>query len=347
MDYNLSVIDRMTERFVTYIDSGFGLLQPDVAYLTTILVTLDIVLAGLFRALLNDQYMPINTIQKTLYIGFFAFILNNYQTLANLIYLSFAQLGVKAGQATFSADKLLKPAFIAETGMTLGVSLIKEAGEQFFSWSFEASKISAVILFFAGLFVMVTFLILAVHIFVALIEFKLTTLIGFILVPFALFKKTTFLADRVLNNVVNSGLKLMILGIITGIGSSIFQTLTLSDKDITLEEAASAVLASLAILILSFSITRLSQAMVLGTPMLDTSPVVQAQRTIQTMANTTTQTVQTATRAAADVTRPLYHSSASTPQETATAGSLAESHSLHTDLETKQSTTNNTKGPKA
>ena len=35
---DLNVIDQFTSTFVTYIDSGFGLLGPDVAFLTTILI---------------------------------------------------------------------------------------------------------------------------------------------------------------------------------------------------------------------------------------------------------------------------------------------------------------------
>ena len=45
---DLNVIDMFTQTFVTYIDSGFGLLGPDVAFLTTILIGIDITLAGLF-----------------------------------------------------------------------------------------------------------------------------------------------------------------------------------------------------------------------------------------------------------------------------------------------------------
>ena len=48
---DLNVIDRFTQVFSQYIDSGFGLLVGDVAFLTGILVALDIVLAGLFWAL--------------------------------------------------------------------------------------------------------------------------------------------------------------------------------------------------------------------------------------------------------------------------------------------------------
>jgi type IV secretion system protein TrbL len=34
---DLNVIDQFTSTFTTYIDSGFGLLSPDVAFLTTTL----------------------------------------------------------------------------------------------------------------------------------------------------------------------------------------------------------------------------------------------------------------------------------------------------------------------
>ena len=47
----MGVIDRFLETFMAYIDSGFGLLAGDVAYLTTTLIVIDITLAGLFWAL--------------------------------------------------------------------------------------------------------------------------------------------------------------------------------------------------------------------------------------------------------------------------------------------------------
>ncbi|MGB7244746.1 MAG: P-type conjugative transfer protein TrbL, partial [Sulfitobacter sp.] len=50
---DLNIIDQFTETFVRYIESGFGLLSGDVAFLVSILVAIDIVLAGLFWALLG------------------------------------------------------------------------------------------------------------------------------------------------------------------------------------------------------------------------------------------------------------------------------------------------------
>ena len=47
---DLGVIDRFLNVFSQYIDSGFGLLQGEVAFLTATLVVIDMVLAGLFWA---------------------------------------------------------------------------------------------------------------------------------------------------------------------------------------------------------------------------------------------------------------------------------------------------------
>ena len=70
--------------------------------------------------------------------------------------------------------------------------------------------------------VILCFFVLAVQLFITLIEFKLTTLAGFVLIPFALWNKTSFLAEKVLGNVVSSGIKVLVLAVIVGIGSGLF-----------------------------------------------------------------------------------------------------------------------------
>ena len=87
---NLNIIDKFTETFVHYIDSGFGLLSGDVGFLTTTLVTIDVIMAGLFWALMDEDNVIGQMIRKILYVGFFALLLNNFTSLANIIFSSFA-----------------------------------------------------------------------------------------------------------------------------------------------------------------------------------------------------------------------------------------------------------------
>ena len=76
---DLAIIDRFTETFSRYIDSGFGLLAGDVAFLTSVLVAIDITLAGLFWALMGEDNVPAQLIRKVLYVGFFALLLEQLQ----------------------------------------------------------------------------------------------------------------------------------------------------------------------------------------------------------------------------------------------------------------------------
>src|SRR3546814_1298219 len=85
--------------------------------------------------------------------------------------------------------------------------------------TFFDNFLTIAVLLFAWAIVIITFFILAVQMFVTIIEFKLTSLAGFILVPFSLWNRTSFLAERVLGNVVSSGIKVMVLGVIVGIRS--------------------------------------------------------------------------------------------------------------------------------
>ena len=97
---------------------------------------------------------------------------------------------------------------------------------------------------------LLAFFILAIQLFVTLIKFKLTTLAGFVLIPFGLFGKTAFAAERVLGNVISSGVKVMVLAVIAGIGSTLFSQFTAGSggAQIGIEDAMALVLAALALL---------------------------------------------------------------------------------------------------
>src|SRR5688572_19049584 len=101
---DLNVIDRFLGVFIRYIDSGFGLLGGDVAFLTTVLIGIDITLAGLFWAMGGEDDILFRFLKKILYVGVFALILNNFSLLSEIVFRSFAGLGLTAGGSLLSAD---------------------------------------------------------------------------------------------------------------------------------------------------------------------------------------------------------------------------------------------------
>src|SRR5215468_16157 len=241
---DLAIIDRFTETFSRYIDSGFGLLAGDVAFLTSVLVAIDITLAGLFWAWLGEDNLPAQLIRKVLYVGFFALLLNNFKSLADIVFQSFAGLGLKASGASLTSADLMRPGFVASAGFTASRPLLEKAGELIGITSFFTNFVTIAVLMLAWLIVLLAFFVLSVQLFITIIEFKITVLAGFVLVPFALFGQTAFRAERVLGNVISSGIKMMVMGIVVGIGATLFGNLVHSDGAITLTEAAATILAA-------------------------------------------------------------------------------------------------------
>lgn len=267
---DLNVIDRFLAAFIAYIDSGFGLLGPDVGFLTATLIGIDITLAGLFWAMGGEDNVIGRFLRKILYVGAFAFILNSFSTLADIIFRSFAQAGLTAGGGTLSADDLLKPGRLAGTGFSAAWPLLEQASEMVGFTTFFDNFLTIMVLLFAWALVIVAFFILAVQMFVCILEFKLTSLAGFILVPFALWNRTSFLAERVLGNVVSSGIKVMVLAVIVGIGSNFFTEFTqaLQGQEPDIGQAMSLVLASLSLFGLGIFGPSIASGLVSGAPQL-------------------------------------------------------------------------------
>ncbi|OPE28298.1 type IV secretion system protein, partial [Pseudomonas aeruginosa] len=125
-----------------------------------------------------------------------------------------------------------------------------------------------VVLFIAWLVVILCFFVLAVQLFITLIEFKLTTLAGFVLIPFALWNKTSFLAEKVLGNVVSSGIKVLVLAVIVGIGSGLFAEFQVHPDEPSIDHALVVMLASLALLALGIFGPGIATGLVSGAPQL-------------------------------------------------------------------------------
>lgn len=267
---NLNIIDQFMQAFIRYIDSGFGLLGGDVSFLSRTLIALDITLAGLFWALGGEDNVLGRLIRKILYIGAFAFILNSFSTLSTIIFNSFAQAGLTAGGGTLSADDLLKPGRLAGTGFSAAWPLLQQVNQYLGFTTFFQNFLTIAVLLVAWLIIILAFFILAVQMFVTILEFKLTSLAGFILVPFALWNRTSFLAERVLGNVVSSGIKVMVLAVIVGIGSNYFTQFTtaLQGQQPDIAQAMSLVLASLALFGLGIFGPSIASGLVAGAPQL-------------------------------------------------------------------------------
>src|ERR1700686_2554895 len=270
------IIDQFLGTFTQYIDSGFGLLGGEFGYLATTLAAIDVTLAGLFWAWGADEDILIRLIKKTLFVGVFAFLISNWNNLARIIFESFAGLGLKASGTGLSSADFLKPGKIAQVGLDAGRPILDSISGLMGYVSFFENFIQIAVLLFAWIVVLLAFFILAIQLFITLIEFKLTTLAGFVLIPFGLFGKTAFAAERVLGNVISSGIKVMVLAVIVGIGSTLFSQFTsgFGSNQPNIENAMALVLAALSLLGLGIFGPGIANGIVSGGPQLGAGAAV-------------------------------------------------------------------------
>ena len=264
------VIDHFLDVFTRYIDSGFGMLKPEVAFIATTLIVIDVTLAALFWSWGADDDIIARLVKKTLFVGVFAYIIGNWNNLARIVFESFAGLGLKASGTSFAVADLLRPGKVAQTGLDAGHQLLDSISNLMGWVSFFENFVQIACMLFAWALVLLAFFVLAVQLFVTLIEFKLTTLAGFVLIPFGLFGKSAFMAERVLGNVVSSGIKVLVLAVIIGIGSTLFSEFTRGFNGATpsIDDAMAIVLAALSLLGLGIFGPGIANGLVSGGPQL-------------------------------------------------------------------------------
>jgi type IV secretion system protein TrbL len=275
------VIDRFLDLFARYIDSGFGLIHGDVGFLASSLIVIDVTLAFLFWTWGEGEDIAARLVRKTLQVGFFAFLIANWNGLAKIIYLSFSGIGLKAA-GSGNPDDLLHPGKIAQIGIDAGRPLLDQASLLVGPVGIFTNFVQIAVLLLAWAIVLLAFFIIAIQLFVTLIEFKLTTLAGFVLVPFGLFGRTAFLAERVLGNVMATGIKVLVLAVIIGIGSTIFRDFVIDfgGAQPTLEQVASLALAALTLLGLAIFGPGIASGLISGGPQLGAGAAIATGATV-------------------------------------------------------------------
>lgn len=270
------VIDTFLGTFTQYIDSGFGLLGGEVAFIATTLIVIDVTLAALFWSWGADDDIIARLVKKTMFVGVFAYLIGNWNNLAKIVFDSFSGLGLRAAGTGFTAQDLLRPGKVAQTGLDAARPLL-DAISPLMGWiSVFENLIQIVCLLFAWALVILAFFILAIQLFVTLIEFKLSTLAGFVLIPFGLFGKTAFMAERVLGNVISSGIKVLVLAVIVGIGSTLFSQFTtgFGGQTPSVDDAMAIVLAALSLVGLGIFGPGIASGLVSGGPQLGAGAAV-------------------------------------------------------------------------
>jgi type IV secretion system protein TrbL len=202
-------VNSFLDQFIATADAGFGAISGDINYVLNALIIISVTLSFMQWALAGEAPMA-PLFRKILYVGFFAWLVNNWASLSTIIHRSGAMLGIQAGGGGLTLADLHNPARLGGIGIELFGRTVALAEGMNLLFDF----ISLMTIFIAAVFIMLGFFVLALQIFISLLAFKLGSLAAFVCLPWGVFNGTAWIAKGPLGWVVGSCIRLFILALI-------------------------------------------------------------------------------------------------------------------------------------
>src|SRR3546814_6060875 len=111
-------------------------------------------------------------LRKVLDVGAFAYITNNCNCRASIVFRSFAGLGLTATGPAITMENFLQPGRLAKTGIDDGAPTLEQVGEMAGLPAVFVNLDAIAVMLLAWLVVVLCFFVLAIQLFITQLEFK-------------------------------------------------------------------------------------------------------------------------------------------------------------------------------
>jgi type IV secretion system protein TrbL len=255
--------------FVSAFQGGYSRLQPAINGLLGVLAGIEIVLIGFWWALSGGERLA-NVIKKILFLGFWLWLTTSFQTTSKAFVDSLIQAGLTAGGKPGGYSLLLDPSRIAGYGLQATEALSKALDNIGFD------LVDAIIFGLAYIAIMVSFLVMAIQVFLAVLQYYLLAAVVGILIPFGILPQTKFLAEKAIGAIVSAGVKLMVLAFVMAVVEPVLSNVRFSGTEIKLNELWSVLLTCGGIAFLTWNAPSLVAGLLAGSPSLGAASAAQS-----------------------------------------------------------------------
>ena len=263
-----------------------------------LLAGIELVLIALWWAL-GGNHQIVDAIKKILFLMFWLWIVTNFATLAPQFVYSLVDAGISgAGGAAGGHGIILDPSRIFGAGLE-AIDPIMVLVEDMDDWD----QIGQVLMLWISAFIiLLAFAVVAIQVFLTVLEFYLFLGLSAILLPFGINKHTKFIAEKTLGGVVNYGMKMMVLAFILSVTEPTLTgsiNLTVSNGLIEWNEIFSVMVIAWAIALLAWNAPGVAAGLVSGAPSLSAGTAAQNTVAGTTAGSAVTGAAMGATRSAA------------------------------------------------
>jgi type IV secretion system protein TrbL len=260
-----SILRELLDAFAVVFTGGLARLSPDAMWLLRQCATIELAVLALWWGLSQDDAV-VAFLTKALWFGAFIWLVTAWGPLTQAVVDGFIATGLKAGGGTLTPSAFSDPSAIARYGLE-GTRAVWTQMSSFSGWSGLFSLPQMLFAGIAALLAVLCFFLISIHVFIALLEFYLVAALTLILVPFGVWRHTAFLAERAFGAVIAHGVRLMVLACITSAMLPVLGRLTLPAEP-DFNHLLSFLLASLALLILSWHAPGVAAGIMAGAPVL-------------------------------------------------------------------------------
>jgi type IV secretion system protein TrbL len=258
------------QNFITALSGAYGRIQGFASTLLGILIGIEIVLLGLWTALGGGENV-VGIFKRILHIGAWVWIVQSYPTLSKALVESLVKAGLLAGGGSGDVSLLMDPSRLAGYGLDATAPLTQKLAD------LGMTDLSDLIVFgFGYLAIMACFLIMAINVFLAVLEYYVFAALAGILLPFGLLEPTKFLAEKAIGAVVSASVKLMVLGLVTALIDPVLSSIHFAGPEITFNELWSVFLTVCALMFLCWKAPSLAASLLGGSPHLGVDHALQA-----------------------------------------------------------------------
>ena len=255
--------------FVTAYSAAYDRVQPIAHKVLGSLALIEIALVGMYLALDGGQQVSA-LFGKFLKIAVWTYITTNFHQLVKAFSQSLIGAGLMAAGQPGNFQLLLDPSKIAGMGTTATDALV-QALNNVGTFDFFDQFVFGLVY----IAIMLTFLLIAVQIFLAVIEFYLISALAGVLIGFGVSPHFRFLSEKAIGAVVACSIKLMVLAFIMAMVQPTLASVRFVGPEIKFNELWALLLTSGAIMLVAWTAPSLAASLLAGSPSLGAGGVAQ------------------------------------------------------------------------
>jgi type IV secretion system protein TrbL len=213
MPQDTTILTVLLNIFRDAFTTGSARIAPEALWLLITFFQLEIVLLGLWYLFTRDMVV-VALLTKVVTCVVFGWFISNWPSLTRTFLRSFMLIGLQAGDNAISETDLTDPGNLALYGMSVTAVVFQHLK----NYTGMDALYNIVEILFTGVaawLVVITYFVLGIWMFLVLLEFYAVTAFSIFLLPFGMFSKTAFLAEKTFAQVCVSAVQVLALSFVT------------------------------------------------------------------------------------------------------------------------------------